>query len=247
MCTIVIGVGLPGSPGLYVISNRDERLDRPATPPRIRRRDAMRMLAPRDSVGGGTWIGLNEAGVFAGITNRFGMESGAHHRSRGLVVLEVLTHETGASAIEWVRRESPRHYNGFHLVVADGHRGWVVCNDGRRLQVEELSPGFHVFSERSFGAAPSARLERMRRHLTTVDELSAPVRRKLRGWMTHHDEDQPLESTCVHLLGHDYGTRSSTIVEVDTTWRFAHAAGPPCSTAYREFSSEVDELRGTSG
>ncbi len=69
MCTlIVLHRCVPGRP-LVVAANRDEFLERPAEGPALRRIGDGRIMAPLDLEAGGTWLGLNERGVFAGLTN----------------------------------------------------------------------------------------------------------------------------------------------------------------------------------
>jgi uncharacterized protein with NRDE domain len=69
MCTlIVLHRCVPGTP-LVVAANRDEFLDRPAEGPALRMRSAGSIVSPLDLEAGGTWLGLNEHGVFAGLTN----------------------------------------------------------------------------------------------------------------------------------------------------------------------------------
>src|SRR5580700_6303093 len=90
MCTLVVAVGqFPGFP-LVVAANRDERLDRLATPPRLWP-GAMPFVAPRDEVAHGTWLGINAAGLFVGITNRFGVPADPTKASRGGIVLDALS------------------------------------------------------------------------------------------------------------------------------------------------------------
>lgn len=246
MCTLLIATGVFDGPGLFVISNRDEALDRGAMPPALHRRRQLGVLAPIDSRAGGTWIGLNAVGVFAAITNRFGGIDQAHHQSRGRLVFDALKEESAAAAAQQLRAISPRRHNGFHLVIADATEAYLVCNSGRRLAVRRLHRGYHVISERSFGAAPSARLRRLERRLKQLgDEWSEDHRHRWEEWMREHDNADPLEGACVHLDGANYGTRSSTIIELKETWRFAHAPGPPCTTAYREYSEELRRLKMT--
>ena len=68
MCTVILKV--EGDGRLWVAANRDEVLVRPATPPR--RWPGEHFVAPRDEVGGGTWLGLTATGLFVAVTNRFG-------------------------------------------------------------------------------------------------------------------------------------------------------------------------------
>lgn len=243
MCTLIIARGMVPGPDLYVISNRDEALDRPAEAPSVHRRGAMGVFAPRDKRKGGTWIGLNEAGVFAGITNRFGMTSAAHHRSRGHLVFRALEASTARQARDAICDVSAADYNGFHLIVADAHSGSVIWNDGEAIRSLDLGPGYYALSERSFGAAPSARLDRLAARIKVQSRWSEECRSTLRRWMRQHDEERPLEGTCVHAKGNNYGTRSSTVVELNGMWRFLHADGPPCTTGFCDYTAKVESMR----
>lgn len=243
MCTLIIAHGMSGGPDLYVISNRDEVLDRPAQPPELHRREAINVFAPRDALKGGTWLGLNEMGVFAGITNRFGLVGEDHHRSRGHLVFRALQMPTARSGRDAICELSAGDYNGFHLVIADGITGWVIWSDKEAIRSLELAPGFYVVSERSLGAAPSARLERLATRLAALSSWSEEHRPRFRTWMSEHDEEDPLEGACIHAESRNYGTRSSTVVELGQTWRFLHADGPPCSTPYQDYSASVESMR----
>ena len=243
MCTLIIATGVAGLPDLFVISNRDEFYDRPAARPSVFRRDSMKILAPVDKRAGGTWIGVNARGVFAGITNRFRMPKKPEHRSRGELPFAALEQPTAKAAAQVISAVDPGRYNGFHLVLADADGACVVWNDGQRLRREKLSAGVHVITERSFGAAPSPRLDRLAERIGKLDSGKEDLRGMFRRWMVEHDDEDPLESTCVHFEEQNYGTRSSTIVEVGQRWRFRHADGPPCTAEYGDYSEELAELR----
>src|SRR4051812_12776711 len=86
MCTVILGV--EGGGKLWVGANRDEVLVRPATPPR--RWPGEPFVAPRDEVGGGTWLGLTTSGMFVAVTNRFGAQKDETRQSLGVLVIEAL-------------------------------------------------------------------------------------------------------------------------------------------------------------
>src|SRR5206468_4080925 len=78
---------------LVVIANRDEQLDRASSPPfvwPVARPGAATFLAPRDDVAGGTWLGVNDKGVFVGITNRYLGPKDDTRVSRGAIVKDAL-------------------------------------------------------------------------------------------------------------------------------------------------------------
>ena len=83
MCTLIIAVSMWARAPLVVAANRDEDLQRPAESPSLWDNDGVRVLAPLDLKAGGTWLGVNAFGVFAGLTNRAAGSTNPDARSRG--------------------------------------------------------------------------------------------------------------------------------------------------------------------
>ncbi len=239
MCTLIVASGLWPNWPLIVAANRDEDLDRPAEPPGLRTHDGVQMLAPRDVKAGGTWIGLNEYGLFVGITNRFGPRPDPTLRSRGQLVLSTLTAPSAGEAFERAQTLDPRQVNGFHLVMADIRGAYVVYNDTATLTARALEPGWHIVTERSFDAAETAR--------------EPLIRRTIEGWSKRPPADSDLQAllsiqqsngfdgVLVDVPAHNYGTRSSTIVRLDEGGRptFLHADGRPDRSPFQDYSRQA--------
>jgi uncharacterized protein with NRDE domain len=253
MCTIIAAVQMwPGRP-LVIAANRDEALNRPATEPRVWAAGEVadrRVLAPRD-VRGGTWLGVNDAGLFVGITNRRA-HTDSDRRSRGELVLEALGAEHHEAARARITKLSARDYNPFPLLLADRHGASVVWSDGERLHELELARGIHWITERSFGPALSGRHELLTRH---AERLAAGPAPDLEGWRSiladhgPHGRPGPLairvDSVCVHARPVNYGTRSSTVLELGDgrdELRFFHAAGRPCDRPLVELGADAARL-----
>lgn len=243
MCTLIIASRVFDGVDLLAVDNRDEVLDRPAEPPRLHRRGQMAIFAPRDLKAGGTWVGLNRAGVFAAVTNRFRQSSQEHQRSRGELVFDALQRSNADDAARLIEALAPGDYAGFHFVVADGQTLAILWNDGEAIRRLDKVPGVYVITERSFDAAPSSRLRRLQTRVGELPDEYGAAREQIVGWMKEHDRNAPLESTCVHLPQRNYGTRSSTIVEVGTSWHFLHADGPPCKSEYRSYDEAISNMR----
>ena len=80
---------VPESP-ILVAANREEYYDRPSQSPSIQS-GKPRVLCGLDQRAGGTWLGVNQHGLFVGLCNR--RSSGGDtfgNRSRGLLAREVL-------------------------------------------------------------------------------------------------------------------------------------------------------------
>ena len=150
MCTLVAFIHVwPGSP-LVVAANRDERLDRAASGPT--RWAGERFFAPRDEVAGGTWLGLQDSGLFVGVTNRAGSPRDATRASRGQLVVDALRLGSARKVHEGFSMTLDAHrYNPFHLLYADPDAAFVTWFDGSALHQEELRSGLTVVTERSLG------------------------------------------------------------------------------------------------
>ncbi len=110
---------------LTVVFNRDERFSRPeAHPPDVETIDGIRVLAPRDPEGGGTWIAANDHGMVVCLMNYyhapFREQPGYEYRSRGKLVRSAST-STDLHALRKMLGDMELHlYRPFHLVVFPG-------------------------------------------------------------------------------------------------------------------------------
>ena len=184
-----------------VSGNRNELLQRPASTLELHGG----VLAPRDDVHGGTWLGLNQHRLFVVITNRTGAMIDPARRSRGLLVRDALSARSARELHDRLRDLNGAGYNGFHLVYADLEEAFVTWGDGVRTRQLPLPSGeLHVITERSFGAGEGQREREVRGAFAGREEV-------VHAWrppMTTHAA-MPLESACVHADAVGYGTRSS--------------------------------------
>ncbi|MFV8753397.1 NRDE family protein [Nannocystaceae bacterium ST9] len=267
MCTIVVALAVwPDSP-LVIAANRDELLARPAESPRLRAAGELAVravLAPRDELAGGTWLGLSERELFVGITNRRSGPAKRELRSRGELVTGALGIGDRAGARAWVEGLEPSHYNPFHLLLADRFGAEVLWSEGRRLTRVDLEPGIHWLTERSFDAGPSQRHALLAEHGRALLTGPEPNLARWRAILADHrphaepgqrppDDRVGFDSMCVHAMPVGYGTRSSTLVRLGRSVgdvEFHHAPGRPCETAFVDHSDAarrlLARLRGTS-
>ncbi|WP_227259648.1 NRDE family protein [Salarchaeum japonicum] len=225
MCTLILAWrAFPDAP-VVVAANRDESVNRPSTPPRVRdwERPA---LAPADERAGGTWMGVTDTRLFVGITNRRadGVEG---ERSRGLLVRDALEEPTADAARDRVRAELDEHdYDGFNLVLADADDAVRLSWDGT-LTEERLDPGVHVVV--NTGYAPPERAPAVRDALPPTDGDPDAWLDETKAVLRDHDV-----GACVHHEDRGFGTRSSSLVRIDSAGdvRFDYADGPPCRTKY---------------
>jgi hypothetical protein len=140
MCTVTI---VPYSDGFRLVSNRDERSDRPAaTPPTVHQLPGMTAIYPVDPVGGGTWIGVNDAGLAAALLNRTVHSAAARDctppRSRGLIIPHLLNCRSLIDALEAAESVDPAQFDLFRLALVQRMAAVVVTSDGVTLSVETM-------------------------------------------------------------------------------------------------------------
>src|SRR6266436_5417239 len=107
MCTLAIYFRTFADYPVIIAANRDEYLARPALPP-TSLLDEPRVIGGKDLRASGTWLGINEHGLVAGLLNRRNgdSENDASLRSRGLLCLDALRYSSAPEAARFVERQS---------------------------------------------------------------------------------------------------------------------------------------------
>jgi uncharacterized protein with NRDE domain len=242
MCTLAIYFRRFDGFPIVIAANRDEARDRPSAPFQ-QLADAPRAWGGRDLRAGGTWLGVNEHGVVAGILNRrIERDAGRPYRSRGLLCLEALSAARAAEAAARAMAEEPLRYRPFTLLVADSSEAYLLHQGESRIEALPLEPGLHVLGN---VLPPDPSAKRSRAHglfaaaakALEVDPRSAEGEAALRAALSDHrpadGSGDPRDSICVHAG--DYGTVSSSLVVYsvrENAFYTAHALGPPCSTPF---------------
>lgn len=253
MCTLVARFAPNGARPLILAANRDERLSRPAGPPRIWHPEGGEaFLAPEDEEAHGSWLGLNANGLFVGVTNRFGEARRPERASRGKLVTESLEAPSASELHRRLAALSPETYNAFHLFYADRKDAFVTWSNGNAIRQETLGPGLHVITERSLGGDDRARTEAVRARWGTafgtdpLDPLEESTLVEKLGDLMRGHAPEPLTGPCVHVPELGYGTRSSTLVLLGRgpeEVRFFWAGGRPCEAPFRDLAPLVHQLR----
>ncbi|HQT46570.1 MAG TPA: NRDE family protein [Acidocella sp.] len=158
MCTIILKIS---SEGTFIGANRDEMLDRPWEPPA---EYWPGIIAGRDTLAGGTWLGLNEHGVMAAVLNRQGsLGPVPDKRSRGELPLLALQHHSALAAAKALRGLDTSPYRRFNLVIADAQEAFLLRRIGRPIaEFSPLPPGVTMLTS---GDPNDTDLPRIARHL----------------------------------------------------------------------------------
>lgn len=217
-------------------------MERSAEGPALRDTAYGIILAPRDRRAGGTWLGLNAAGLFAAVTNRIGTPPDPARRSRGLLVVDVLAAARAEDAAERIERLATDAYNPFNLLIADDETAHVFSCAGA-LERVDLRPGVHVIGNAPFGES-TGKIERQRKSAEAAARAPADrVLDRLADLCRDHAGEDPRAATCVHAG--PYGTSSSTLLwlgDAPGAGELRYADGAPCESAYLDFTPLLRRL-----
>jgi uncharacterized protein with NRDE domain len=232
---------------VIIAANRDEHFDRPTAPPALWSTEP-KILAGKDLLAGGTWLGVNEHGLLVGILNRRsngGPDPLNKTRSRGLLCLDLLSLKSAADAHAFVSRHQ-EPYQPFTVVFVDQSQAWIAYNVGQQIKAHKLDVGLHVYSSAAEFAVRSEKIDRAHVQFARVSEElqsnctdKAVWVRSLHKVLGDHTlgngSNDPRDAICVH--GDVAGTVSSTIIfydQLDQRLYTFNCPGTPCRGAFGE-------------
>ncbi len=242
MCLLALFYRVVEDAPVVVGANREEYYARAGEPPRLLE-SPCRMVAGIDPTAGGTWLGVNEHGMLAGITNRLKSGMPALPRSRGLLLRDLLACPGVAAAVALAARElGGLRYAGGNILLADA-AGAQGIHAGDWLRVRPLPPGFHVLTDHDVNDVSDRRIGHalgwleQRSYATAEDCLAA-----LKELCAQTGNGSPP----ICWRGPDRGTVSSTLVALRSSLArssYLHAQGPPDLTPYVDYSAWLGQLR----
>lgn len=214
MCTVTV---VPRPTGFRLVCNRDEQRTRPpAEPPELRQIGGMTTMWPRDPFSGGTWIGVNAAGLVMAVLNRRDRvkrpHPGARMRSRGTIIPSLLGLESLESAVARAVRLPAADFEPLTLLIVDRSRVAVLRNSRSRFTVRtRLLNRPLVFTSSSLGD----HVVRQPRHALfarLVEHARSPLRGQA-AFHRHRWRDRPELSVCMSRA--DARTVSRTRIDVE--------------------------------
>lgn len=236
---------LPDCP-IFVLTNRDESTERPTLAPQIFESttpNGSRWFGGADQRAGGTWLGVNEHGLLAAVTNRKTVSVPDNPRSRGLLCRDLLE---GATDQHLLGELTSGTYAGFNLILLAPYSA-DVFEHGDESRWRELQPGIHTIGNGNLDDADDPRVQRTQK---LVEEMVSAEQG--RSWTNCVERakaicrlraEGSLPGIC--LQGEGWGTVGSTIIGLALDARdsvYHYAAGPPCHTPYVDYSTSLREL-----
>ena len=146
MCLILFSWQQNPNHPLILIANRDERYQRPSQ--RLHQwQSTPGMVAGRDLVAGGTWLGVHKSGRFAALTNVRSPDIAIPNTlSRGELIPGFFNSTLNLD--QWCAQLQARahQYAGFNLLFGDISSARLVCYNNQSNRLTELTAGLYGLS-----------------------------------------------------------------------------------------------------
>jgi uncharacterized protein with NRDE domain len=243
MCILAIQYQLVPESPILVAANRDEAYDRISLPPSIQS-GKPRVLSGVDQEGGGTWLGVNQHGMFAAACNRMKLVPPLTRRSRGALCRDLLRCSSARQAMNMAVEElTTGKYDGVNYVCADAKTAWAI-HGGDQLEVVQLHEGLNIIANTNVNDPTDERVKLCRR-LLTLQTLDSPVKfLAVASKVFARTPSSPGRPSMV-IRGRGRGTVSSTLIALgkkprDAIYQFA--AGPPDETKYEDYSPLLRDI-----
>ena len=258
MCTVLLSYRTHPVAPIVLAANRDEFFARPTQGPQLLREAPFRTIGGRDVTHGGSWLGVNNQGFFAALTNMRALPD--QRRSRGELVVESLAARSAGEGSEILRSLiAAAPYRPFSMLYGTEDGVHFAKLRGDQLTITAVEPGNHVLvsnaglNSQGPGARRSAEL--LAQTLAATDREA--LLEGLKGALADHatpaelpanllgtdlgpEFESRLQALCVHTP--HYGTRSSNVVLVGDSCEFWACEGSPCTGTW----SRHDALLGAS-
>jgi len=232
VCLILFAVRVHPEFPLVIAANRDEYFARP-TLPAARWPGAAGIVAGRDVLGGGTWLGVAAQGRVAALTNyRDGKAAPPGAPTRGRLVVDYLEASDSPEAHLCALHASAARYAGFSLLAGTADELWFYSN--REGRAQRCGDGVHGLSNHLLDT-PWPKVVQGRHRLgallhssPSLDALVAGAFELLSDTALAPDAELPSTGvpldieralSAMRIEWEDYGTRTSSVVLADREGR----------------------------
>jgi uncharacterized protein with NRDE domain len=146
MCLILFAVACHPRYRLVLAANRDEFYQRP-TEAAMFWNDFPNVLAGRDLLSSGTWLGISKTGRLAAVTNFRDPNQSTGEKSRGFLVSNFLSNTHPIAEYLSQIQSQKDEYAGFNLLTADFSRSnEIFYFSNREDAVKAINPGVYGLS-----------------------------------------------------------------------------------------------------
>jgi uncharacterized protein with NRDE domain len=221
MCTLIILRRPYHDWPLIIATNRDEKIDRPSRPPGRHWPERDHVTAGQDSLAGGSWLGVNDYGLAAGILNHSdALGPRPELRSRGELTLEALEHAEAKAVAEAFRELNAQAYRPFNLFVGDANDAYWISSLNESgepgMRLTNIPIGVSMLTDKDLNDVNSPRI---RHYLPRFIEAPSPepsnndwsAWQKLLAAKGFEDGTQPSDAMMI-LPDNGFGTVSSSLL-----------------------------------
>ena len=223
MCLIAFAWKTSPKYKLILAANRDEYFARPTEAARFRGD----VLAGRDKLAGGTWLGISRQSRLAAVTNfRSADNQLLKSESRGVLVSDFLSSSRPAKDYVDELRSKKEAFNPFNLLLYDGSD--LICYNSQSSRMEVLAPGIYALSNDHLGSNWPKQKRIVQSLRAILENCNAVDFEELLDVMLDSsqakDDDLPKtgislererQLSSIFIRGEDYGTRSTSVLTLD--------------------------------
>jgi uncharacterized protein with NRDE domain len=243
MCLLALQYkSVPEAP-ILVAANREEAYDRPSLIPAIQP-GKPRVLSGIDARAGGTWLGVNQNGLFVGAANRPKLFQPQSPKSRGLLCRELLRANSARHAVDIAMEElTANKYDGVNFMIADYESAWAV-HGGDDANVSELDEGLNIISSYDLNDLRDER-QKLARRLLTLQTLDSAVKFLAVASKAFARPPAAPDRPGMIVRGKERGTVSSTLIALGKKPRdaiFQYANGSPDTARYEDYSPLLRDI-----
>lgn len=243
MCLLAVQYkSVPEAP-ILVAANREEAYDRPSLVPSIQP-GKPRVLSGVDGKASGTWLGVNQNGLFVGAANRIKLFGPSSPKSRGLLCRDLLRANSARHAVDIAMEElTANKYDGVNFMIADYESGWAV-HGGDDPEVVELIDGLNIICNGDVND-PRDERQKLARRLLTLQTLDSAVKFLAVASKAFARPSAAPERPGMIVRGKERGTVSSTLIALGKKPRdaiFQYASGSPDMARYEDYSPLLRDI-----
>lgn len=224
MCILFVAVNQHPDYPLIIAANRDEFFNR-ETKESFLWQGQQGIVAGKDLQAGGTWMGVNQNGYIAALTNiRAPTTVNVNATTRG----ELVSHYLQSPSRSYAQKltNSRHNYNGYNLLF--GKWNDLVVYNNHLDKSQALTTGFYGLSNASLNS-PWPKINKGVSQLAEYCQQDQAIKPEvlfnlLLDTQQAPDQDLPITGvpldwerrlSSIFILGEEYGTRSSTVITVN--------------------------------
>lgn len=225
MCLILFAYKSHPEYPLILAANRDEFLQRPTLPAHWWP-EHPQLLAGKDLLAGGTWLGITPSARIAAITNvREPHKITGTEKSRGLIPLDYLLGQYSPEQYAAILQETTADYNGYNLLFGNYDNLYYYSN--RIEPPQQLAPGVYGLSNAQLNT-PWPKVingtEGLQQLLQQPQLTPQQLLKVLAPTELAADADLPAtgvsltwerQLSAIRITGTEYATRTSTLLLID--------------------------------